>query len=141
MEAWLIWLLAALVLAGLEVLTGGTLVFLMLGSAALAGSLMAAVGADPGWQVAAFLAVAIATLVGIRPVARRHLKQPARVRDGVAALIGRSALVTQTVDSRDGRIKVNGETWSARAYDQQSTYTVDTEVQILSIDGATALVA
>ena len=91
--------------------------------------------------MAAFLAASIATLVVIRPVARRHLRQPVQTRDGVAALIGRSALVTQTVDARDGRVKVNGETWSARAYDQQSTYPVGAEVQILSIEGATALVA
>ena len=141
MDAWLIWLLAALVLAGLEVITGGTLVLLMLGAAALAGSLAAAAGAGAGWQVAAFLAASITTLVVIRPVARRHLRQPAQTRDGVAALIGRAAVVTQTVDARDGRVKVNGETWSARSYDQQSTYPTGTEVQIPSIDGATALVA
>lgn len=141
MDAWLIWLIAALVLAGLELLAAGSLVLLMLGAAALVGALTAAVGGGPGWQVAAFLAASIAALVLVRPVARRHLRQPAATRDGVAGLIGRMAVVTAPVDGQDGRIKVNGETWSARSYDRESAYPLGAEVQILSIEGATALVA
>lgn len=141
MDPWLIWILAAVGLGVLEVVTGGSLVFLMLAAGAAAGSAVAAIGAGTGWQFAAFAAVSVMALGVVRPVARRHLRQPFELRSGVAALVGRTAIVTESVDGRDGRIRLNGEIWSARSFDGQSAYAVGAEVQVLSIEGATALVA
>ena len=69
------------------------------------------------------------------------MRTPRAVRTGVAALVGTEAVVLEAVDGRDGRIKLAGEVWSARAYDGDSVFSVGQRVHVLEIDGATALVA
>jgi membrane protein implicated in regulation of membrane protease activity len=87
-------------------------------------------------------AVVSAAMVGVvRPLAKRHMVTPTELRSGTAALVGAEAQVLQTVDGHDGRVKLKGEIWSARAFDGHSVYEPGTTVQVLQIDGATALVA
>ena len=52
-------------------------------------------------------------------------------------LIASAAVVSRSLE----RIKLAGEIWSARAYDGQSVFEPGTRVQVLQIEGATALVA
>ena len=141
MNAWVWWIVAAGVLAVAEVLTGGTLVLLMLAGGAAAGGLTAALGAPPALSVGVFALVSVALLGLVRPIARRHMRVNREARTNVAALVGAEALVLESVDGQDGRIKLAGEIWSARAYDGQSVFEPGTRVQVLQIDGATALVA
>jgi len=70
----------------------------------------------------------------------RHMQTPAAIRTGVAALQGANALVLEAVDPRDGRVKIGGEVWSARSYDGDSTYEPGETVQVIAIEGVTALV-
>ena len=141
MNAWVWWIVAAGVLAVAEVLTGGTLVLLMLAGGAAAGGLTAALGAPPALSVGVFALVSVALLGLVRPIARRHMRVNREARTNVAALVGAEALVLESVDGQDGRIKLAGEVWSARAYDGQSVFEPGTRVQVLQIEGATALVA
>ena len=141
MDAWVWWIVAAGVLAVAEVLTGGSLVLLMLAGGAAAGGLTAALGAPPALAVGVFALVSVALLGLVRPVARRHMRLSRETRTNVAALVGAEALVLESVDGLDGRIKLAGEVWSARAYDGQSVFEPGTRVQVLQIEGATALVA
>lgn len=141
MNAWVWWIVAAGVLAVAEVLTGGTLVLLMLAGGAAAGGLTAALGAPPALSVGVFALVSVALLGLVRPIARRHMRVSRGARTNVAALVGAEALVLESVDGQDGRIKLAGEIWSARAYDGQSVFEPGTRVQVLQIEGATALVA
>ena len=141
MDAWVWWIVAAGVLAVAEILTGGTLVLLMLAGGAAAGGLTSALGAPPALSVGVFAIVSVALLGLVRPVARRHMRVSRETRTNVAALVGAEALVLESVDGTDGRIKLAGEVWSARAYDGQSVFEPGTRVQVLQIDGATALVA
>ena len=141
MNAWVWWIVAAGVLAVAEVLTGGTLVLLMLAGGAAAGGLTAALGAPPALSVGVFALVSVALLGLVRPIARRHMRVHREARTNVAALVGAEALVLESVDGQDGRIKLAGEIWSARAYDGQSVFEPGTRVQVLQIEGATALVA
>ena len=141
MSAWVWWIVAAGVLAVAEVLTGGTLVLLMLAGGAAAGGLTAALGAPPALSVGVFALVSVALLGLVRPIARRHMRVNREARTNVAALVGAEALVLESVDGQDGRIKLAGEIWSARAYDGQSVFEPGTRVQVLQIEGATALVA
>lgn len=141
MDAWVWWIVAAGVLAVAEVLTGGTLVLLMLAGGAAAGGLTAALGAPPALSVGVFALVSVALLGLVRPIARRHMRVNREARTNVAALVGAEALVLESVDGQDGRIKLAGEIWSARAYDGQSVFEPGTRVQVLQIEGATALVA
>lgn len=141
MEPWAWWLVAALGLAIIEVITGGALVFSMLAAGAAVAALAAAFGGGPLVQFLVFAAVSLLMLLVVRPVARRHLRVPAAVRTGVDALVGADAVVLARVDGHDGRVKLGGEVWSARAFDGQSQFEEGDTVQVLRIEGATALVA
>jgi len=141
MDAWVWWIVAAGALAVAEVLTGGSLVLLMLAGGAAAGGVTAALGAPPALAVGVFAVASVALLGLVRPVARRHMRVGREARTNVAALVGAEALVLESVDGTDGRIKLAGEVWSARAYDGQSVFEPGTRVQVLQIEGATALVA
>ncbi|MBI1376048.1 MAG: NfeD family protein [Frankiales bacterium] len=140
MDAWVWWLIATAVLVVGEMLTTSLVLAMIAGGTAAAG-VVAAIGGGPAVQVAAFALVSLALLVGVRPVARRHLRTPFALRTGVASLVGSEAEVVAEVDGRDGRIKLSGEVWSARAYDGQSSYAAGTVVHVVEISGATALVA
>ena len=94
-----------------------------------------------GIQIAAFIVCSIAALGILRPIARRHLKQPPHMRTGTAALIGKSAMVLEQVNRDGGQVKIGGEIWTARAYDEDQVIEPGDRVEVLKIDGATALVA
>jgi membrane protein implicated in regulation of membrane protease activity len=92
------------------------------------------------FQLAAFVVAAGAGLGFIRPIAIRHLKQPPPLRTGTAALVGRSAIVLEEVTEHSGRVRIDGEEWSSRAYDESLVIPVGTKVDVMQIRGATALV-
>ena len=77
----------------------------------------------------------------LRPIARRHLKTPASLRTGTAALVGRPATVVQRVDRTGGQVKIGGEVWTARSYDEDDSFEPGARVEVMKIEGATALVA
>jgi len=68
----------------------------------------------------------------------------ARVLDrhvaGADALVGRQALVIEEISSQGGQIKVGGEVWTARPYDEDQVIPVGARVDVFQIKGATALV-
>jgi membrane protein implicated in regulation of membrane protease activity len=140
MDPWLAWLLAALLLGVLEMVTGGTLVLIMLAGGALAGSVTAAVTDSTYLPWIVFAAVSVGLPVAVRPVAARHTRQPAALRSGVDRLVGEEAEVISAVDGHDGRVKLHGEVWSAKAFDGQTTFAPGQRVHVLQIEGATALV-
>jgi membrane protein implicated in regulation of membrane protease activity len=137
--AWIVWLIVAAVLGVFELMT----TTLALGIIAVAALVAAGVGAfhlPLPIQLAAFVAASAAGLGFVRPVAMRHIKQPPMLRTGTAALVGRSAIVTEEVTGHSGRIKVGGEEWSSRAYDETLVIPVGHKVDIMQIEGAFALV-
>ena len=139
MHDWLIWLILAAVLAGAETLSLD-LVLIMCAGGAAAGGIGAAAGLPPAAQIALAIAGALALLLFVRPVAKRHLTGSGTARTGVEALIGTQAIVTSKVDASDGRIRLGGGEWSARAYDRGQVIPVGSSVQVIEITGATALV-
>jgi membrane protein implicated in regulation of membrane protease activity len=136
---WVAWVAAALVLGGIE-LTTLDLTLLMLAAGALAGGGAAALGAPLLLQVVVAAVVAVAMLGVVRPVALRHLRTPIESRTGVAALVGRQAVVLERVDAHSGLVKLGGETWTARAFDPHSTIEPGRTVDVVQIEGATAVV-
>jgi membrane protein implicated in regulation of membrane protease activity len=140
MDEWVWWMLAAGVLAVGEIFT---LSFFLgpISIAAVAAAVTALAGAGMGAQWVVFIAVSLASLLVLRPIARRHLQTPARIRTGTAALIGARAEVVSRVDGRGGQVKIGGEIWSARTYDEDEVIEAGTRVEVMKIDGATALVS
>lgn len=139
MPEWAIWVLVAVALAIGEVMTLG----FWLGAIALVAVLsatVAALGLALGWQLAVFVAGSAASVLVLRPIARRHLVYPAALRTGTAALVGARAVVVEQVDDVGGRVKIGGEVWSARAFFDGQVIEPGARVEVAKIEGATALV-
>jgi membrane protein implicated in regulation of membrane protease activity len=138
MPAWVIWLIVAALLAVGEIATTA-LVLGMVAVAAVAAGMVALVG-GAALQLIAFIVVAVALLGLVRPIARSHLHMPVALRTGTAALVGAHGVVLERVDAHDGRVKIGGEIWSARAFDESQVIEPGTSVEVFRIEGATALV-
>lgn len=134
------WIVAAVLLAIGEVLTPG---LFFLGPVALAAAAAAIAAFLAGGLVSAivFVVAALASLGLLRPIARRHLHLPAISRTGTAALVGRKAVVTRRIDAAGGRVRIGGEEWTARAYLDGQSFEEGQTVDVVQIEGATALVA
>ncbi len=139
MPAWVLWVVAAAALGVAEILSLG-LVLGLVALAALVAALVAIVGGGVTLQILAFAAGSLALLTVVRPIARSHLRSPHELRSGTAALVGTSGVVLERVDRSDGLVKLGGETWSARAYDESSVIEPGAQVEVLQISGATAIV-
>jgi membrane protein implicated in regulation of membrane protease activity len=131
--------LLAAVLGVAEIMTT-TLAFGLLAVAAGAAAIVGGVGLALPFQLIAFVLAAGAGLGIVRPLAMRHIRQPPLLKTGTSALVGRSAIVTEEVTALDGRVRIGGELWSARSYDESSVITEGSKVDVLAIEGATALV-
>jgi membrane protein implicated in regulation of membrane protease activity len=136
---WFVWLLAAAALGVAEFFTL-TLVFGLLAGAALVAAVVAGVGIGILGQLLALGAAAAAGLILVRPVALRQMTQQPITRDGTDALIGKRAEVMQEVTATRGLIKLSGEEWSARALDESLVIPVGALVDVMEIQGATAIV-
>ncbi|MFI8165951.1 NfeD family protein [Streptomyces sp. NPDC085931] len=136
---WFIWLAAAAALGAAEFFTL-TLVLGLLAGAAVVAAVVAGVGVGVLGQFVAFGVAAAAGLLVVRPVALRQMAQPSLVREGSDALIGRRAEVMQEVTATRGLIKLSGEEWSARAFDESLVIPVGALVDVVEIEGATAIV-
>ena len=137
--AWIVWLIVAAVLGVAELMT----TTFALGIIAVGALVAAAVGAFHlalPLQLLAFVVASAAGLGFVLPVARRHIKQPPLLKTGPAALVGKSASVLEEVTDHSGRVRIGGEVWSARSYDETLVIEVGRMVDVMQIDGATALV-
>ena len=139
-DAWIVWLIVALVLAGAEAASAGLLLIMFAGGA-LAASLAAALGAGVVGSAAVFSLVSIGPH-RLRPTrspsgtsTRRRWSAPAPPRS-----IGTQAVVLEVVDANNGRIKLAGEIWSARTLDEDARFEPGEKVAVFEIDGATAVV-
>ena len=136
---WFFWLVLAVILGVAEFFTL-TLALGLLAGAALAASVAAGLGAPVAVQFLTFAVTGAVGLLAVRPVAKRHLALGPATRDGSDALVGRSATVTREVTADSGLVKLSGEDWSARPYQEDLVIPVGVRVDVLQIEGATALV-
>ncbi|MCW2900833.1 MAG: hypothetical protein JWO67_3098 [Streptosporangiaceae bacterium] len=139
MEPWVVWMVVAAVL-GVAELMSLTLGLGLLAVAAAAAGLVGLAGLPVVVQVGVFAAVSLAGLGVVRPIANRHIRQPPSLRSGVAALVGREALALTEVTKHAGRVRIGGEEWTARPYDPDIVIPEGAAVDVLAIQGATALV-
>ena len=141
MPVWLIWAIIAVALGIGEMLTPG---LFFLGPLALSAGLAALVGLVGGGTIITlivFILASIASLAFLRPIARRHVRMPSISRTGTDALVGRKAVVTRRIDANGGRVRIGGEEWSARAYLDGQVVEEGKSVDVIQIEGASALVS
>ena len=139
MPAALIWLIAALALAGAEALTGD-LFLLMLGGGALAAAGSSLIFDQLWIDGAVFALVSVLLLVLVRPALRRHFQSGTGLPEPARALEGKSALVLDRVGRHEGQVKLDGEIWTARPYNDDDVFEPGDHVTVVHIDGATAVV-
>ena len=140
MSAWVGWAIAAVLLAVGELLTPGLFFLGPVALAAAVAMVVALLGVAVWVQLVVFAVASAASLMLLRPIARAHLTMPRAIRTGAAALEGAHAVVLQRVDARGGLVKIGGEEWSARAFMPDAAYEPGTQVEVMKIEGATALV-
>jgi membrane protein implicated in regulation of membrane protease activity len=112
----------------------------LLGGAALITSGAAAIGLPVPLQLMVFAIASAAGIVVLRPLAARHMLRPRLERFGMDALAGRTAYVVDEVTGRAGTVRIGGEEWTARALDHGVVIPVGAAVDVIQIDGATAVV-
>ncbi|MEU1289431.1 NfeD family protein [Kitasatospora sp. NPDC005856] len=139
MDSWIWWLLAAAGL-GIPLVLTAMPEFAMFAVGALAAAGVAALGGGVVLETLTFVVVSVALVVFVRPIAYRQLQRGPQVKMGIEALQGATAVVAETVDGEGGRIKLNGEIWSARALHPGQVYQPGQQVDVVEIQGATALV-
>ena len=134
------WILLAVIFAAGEVMTLGF--FLApFAAGALLGAAADLAGAGAAVSIIVFLVSSGLFFGLLRPVARRHLRTPAQLRTGTAALVGKTATVTERIDAGAGAVKLEGEVWTARPYDPDEVFEPGSRVNVIEIRGATALVS
>ena len=140
MPPWLIWAIVAAGLAVGEILTPGLFFLGPVAVAAVLAAVLAVLGLGAAAQLLAFVAASIASVAVLRPLARSHLHVPPMLRTGTAALVGSKALVLERVDVNGGRVRIGGEEWSARSFMEDQVLEPGARVEVVKIEGATALV-
>lgn len=138
-DAWVWWLMAAVGL-GIPLVLTAMPEFGMLAVGAVAGALTAGLGGGAVAQVVVFAVVSTALIVVVRPLAKRMRAERPELASGVDALKGQHAFVLERVDLHGGRVKIGGEVWTARSLDAGEAYEPGSRVDVVEIDGATAVV-
>jgi len=140
MPEWVAWVIVAAAFAVGEIFTLGFFLGPIAVAAAIA-AIVAATGVAVEVQFAVFVVCSLASILFLRPIALRHTRTQGTLRTGAAALIGQRAVVLERVDADHGQVKIGGEVWTARPYDESDVFEPGTRVDVMKIDGATALVA
>ncbi|MFD7206307.1 NfeD family protein [Streptomyces sp. NPDC059893] len=138
-DAWVWWLIGAAAL-GIPLVITAMPEFGMLSAGAVAGAVTAGLGGGMVMQVLVFAAISVALIAVVRPIAARHSAQRPVLATGIEALKGKQAVVVERVDGSGGRIKLAGEIWSARSLDESESYEPGRHVDVVDIEGATAIV-
>jgi membrane protein implicated in regulation of membrane protease activity len=141
MGAWVIWIIAACAFGAGEVVTTSFFLAPFAGGA-VAAAVVAAIGAGTVASWVVFLVVSLLLLTFVRPVARAHLRTPPQLRTGTAALVGKRAVALERIANHEGvgTVRIDGEVWTARSYDEDVVIAAGTPVEVIEIRGATALV-
>lgn len=139
MIAAIVWLILGLVLVAAEALSGD-FVLLMLGVGALGAAGAQAIWDDVLISGIVFAVLSIALVAGVRPIVRRKLAPPHATATNTQALLGRKATAITEITKHDGRVKIGGDVWSARPMVEDEVIEAGTDVTVVEISGATAVV-
>jgi membrane protein implicated in regulation of membrane protease activity len=140
MEAWVIWVVVAVVLLIAEATTSA-FVAVYFGLAAIAAAAVAAAGLGVPLQLVAFAALSVGSLTLTRPALKRAAGKTPAFRTGVDAMQGRIGVVTHAIaELEPGQVKVGGEMWTARSFYDEEPIPLGSRVEVVKVEGVTALV-
>ncbi|HEU4347897.1 MAG TPA: NfeD family protein [Actinoplanes sp.] len=141
MEA-VLWIVLAIALAIGEAFTA-TFLIIFFAAGALAAAGAAALGAPLLLQAIVFAVVSGLSVGAIRPIIVKHQRSALESGEtpfGVEAIEGSTATVIEEVDAEHGLVKMDGELWTARAFDHTEKYLPGQRVRVIKVKGATAIV-
>ena len=119
MQYYQIWLIAAIILVIIELLTSGFGV-ICFAIGALFSALTDYLGGALIWQLIVFAAASLLAFFFLRPVFLKLLDRKAKdVKTNADAIIGRTAIVSETIDASQhtGRVAIDGDDWKAVSSD------------------------
>ena len=135
MDVYQIWLVVAIVLVILEIMTAGFGV-ICFAIGAVFSAMVAGLGGSITWQIVVFAVVSLLTFVFLRPVVIRFLDKKSKdVKTNADAVIGRKGVVSERIDSAQhtGRVAIDGDDWKAISEDG-SVIEKGAEVKIVKLD-------
>ena len=141
MDAWIVWLVVACIFGAGELHTGGFFLAPFAVGAA-GGHRPQPRGCAHGGSGDRVPGSFGAGLADAAPGRVRHRRLPPSIRTGAAALVGRPAMVIERIANNEGVgcVKIDGEVWTARSYDEDEVIDAGERVEVVEIRGATALV-
>jgi membrane protein implicated in regulation of membrane protease activity len=141
-SALAVWLVIALALIVLELVTLA-FIALYLAVGAVAAGIAGAAGGNLAIQLLVFAIVAIGSLVLTRKPLKKALDRTPQVVSNALTVVGKRAVVTVALaegPGHRGQIRVGTEYWSARSNDDRPIAEGAT-VEVVSVEGVTALVS
>lgn len=134
-EIWHYWLMAAIVLAALEIVIPSFIV-INFAVGALLTTIFAAFNASIEWQIAIFAVGSLASFFIVRPfMLKWGFKKSANIKTNVDAMIGKIGKVTEqiNIEKNTGRVMLDGDDWRAKTEDD-SIIEKDLLVEVLKVD-------
>lgn len=131
---WLIWIVAMVAFAILEVATVNMVSVWFIGGAA-AALIAQLLGGNIWVQIVVFFVVSAILLACLRPFTRKFIT-PKKTATNADMAIGRQAYVTEEVDNLrgTGSLKLDGKEWSVRSVSGENI-PADTLVNIVKMEG------
>ena len=135
------WLIAFVILVGIEIMTTALTTIWFAGGVALA-FVAALFGAPVPVQLLVFVVISFMLLFLTRPLAVRYINTYT-VKTNVDSLIGKDARVTAEVNNakETGTVSVQGQEWTARSEKEDAVYPEGTRVWIREIQGVKLIVS
>ncbi len=135
MEHWLVWLIVAVVMAIVELLTP-TFFVIWFSASAIVTSILSLFIKDLLTQSFIFTIISFILIIFTKQLTQRFLKNS--VKTAVDTLVGKTGVVIDTIKSAydPGRIKVDGQLWKAEPLDGNNIEKGEI-VKVLVVDGVT----
>jgi len=134
MPLWLIWLLAGLVLAILEILTPG-FVLACFSLGCFVAAIVAALDFSLSWQIGFFAATTFILFISARHIFGKLFgARQQKYLTNAERLVGMSAVTLEETDDQHGQVKIEGEPWNARSGSGEKL-PAGIKVRILRLDG------
>lgn len=140
MEMWIVWLIVALVLVVLEIMT--QMIWTLCMAVGCAGALVANLcGLSIAWQIATLAIAAVIAFIVLMPLFKKWHDTASHPRKestatGMDALLGRRGqLLTDVAPQGTGRLRIDGDNWQVRAPGCTELLTAGTDVVVTGYDG------
>lgn len=141
MPDWVYWIIAAVLLAGIELAVFSVFIFGPLALAAVAAAVAAALGASVEVQLAVFAVLGVASMFALRPLAKKHTETEPEFLTNVDALIGKEAFVLEELtQDKLGLVRFESDNWTAQPIRSIETIPANTKVRVVKVTGASMTV-